>query len=108
MRSRIVEVPASGNLPRGVVEEYLPYELYIVTSGGMYGHYGKGATLEEARKAWRKAGGRKAEGNVRELLFISRLPFAPFDRNATEQEADAWIGRDGSINWVRCTREEVN
>lgn len=107
MRSRIVEVPASGNLPRGVALEYIPYELHVVTSGGIYGHYGKGETLDDARKAWRKAGGRKAHGNVRELRFTSCLPFAPFDRDATDKEADAWVGRDGSVNWVRCKREEL-
>lgn len=106
--SRIVEVPASGNLPRGVVKEFVKHEFFIVTSGGIYGHYGKGATLEAARRAWRKAGGRKAEGRYVETRFTSHLPFAPMDRPALETEADAWVGQDGSYNWVRCEKEKLN
>lgn len=79
-------------------------EFFIVTSGGMYGHFGKGTTLKAAVSAWRKAGGRKKDENYRVTRFTSELPFAPFDRPATEQEADAWVGRHGSLNWVRCER----
>lgn len=80
-------------------------QLIIVTSGGLYGHYGKGDTLDKAKAAWRKAGGTKKEGGYKEIRFLSRLPFAPSDRDAKATEADAWVGRDGSINWVRCDRE---
>lgn len=77
---------------------------YIVVSGGIYGHYGKGTTLEAARSAWRKAGGRKNGGGYRELTFQSELPFAPMDRSATESEADAWVGQDGGVVTVRCQK----
>ncbi len=80
-------------------------ERFLVTSGGLYGHYGQGATPDEARRNWRKAGGTKKEGNYREQKFTSALPFAPLDREVNDTEADAWIGRDGSTNWVRCDRE---
>jgi hypothetical protein len=78
---------------------------YIITSGGLYGHYGSGATLTEATAKWKKAGGKTKEGNYRVQRFTSKLPFAPTNREATEHEADCWIGRDGSTNWVRCERE---
>lgn len=74
-------------------------------SGGIYGYFGKGYTLEEAKKAWRKAGGKKNQNFYREIVFQSNLPFAPMDRAATEEEADAWIGKDGSVNWIRCEQE---
>lgn len=82
-------------------------ELYIVTGGGMYGHYGKGRTLAEAHAAYRKAGGKHRGVMLTEQRFTSELPFAPFDRDARPDEADAWVGRDGSINWVRCDRELI-
>ena len=79
-------------------------ERYIVTSGGLYGHFGSGSTLDEAKKNWRKAGGLKREGNYREQKFVSEMPFAPANRQATKEEADCWIGQDGSTNWVGCER----
>ncbi len=79
-------------------------EFFIVMSGGLYGHYGKGSTRNDAIKAWKKAGGRKSEKGYREVKFVSELPFAPFDRAAKDSEADAWVGRDGSINWIRCEK----
>ena len=59
------------------------HERFIVTSGGIYGHYGSGATLEEARRNWKKADGKKKEGGYREQRFTSKLPFAPVGRDAT-------------------------
>lgn len=80
------------------------YSFFIVMSGGIFGHYGKGTTIEAAQKAWRKAGGRKKDGGYRELEFASELPFAPFDRAANENESDAWVAQDGSIMRLRCDR----
>ena len=82
-------------------------EFFIVMGGGMYGHYGKGATLEAAHAAYRKAGGKRRGVMLTENRFTSELPFAPFDRKAEEGEADAWVGQDGSLNWVRCERELI-
>jgi hypothetical protein len=79
----------------------MSYERYIVTSGSIFGHYGYGATLEVALRQWRKAGGKKKEGGYRVQKFVSDKPFAPVYREATEAEADCWIGRDGSVNWIR-------
>lgn len=81
------------------------FELYLVTSGGLYGHFGRGSTEEEAVSRWKKAGGKKKEGNYRVQKFTSDKPFAPADRDANADEADAWIGSDGSTNWIRSERE---
>lgn len=80
---------------------------YIVMSGGLYGTYGTAETLEQARQNWRKAGGRNKDGGYREYQFTSPLPFAPHDRDAYDHEADAWVGQDGSLNWIRCTRRTL-
>lgn len=83
-------------------------EFFIVTSfRDGYGYYGKGNTLEAARKRWRAAGGRKCTQGYKEFRFTSELPFAPMDRDATEQEADAWVTRYGELQWLRCNREEL-
>lgn len=77
-----------------------------VTKGGLYGYWAGGATLEEAVKGLRKAGAKK-RAPYRVYKFTSELPFAPAKREATEGEADCWIGQDGSCNWIRCEREEI-
>jgi hypothetical protein len=82
-------------------------EMYLVTSGGIYGHFGRGETLAKAIAGWKKAGGKKKEGGYREQRFYSDLPFAPADRDATPTEADAFIGQDGSTNYIRCKREVI-
>lgn len=82
-------------------------ERYIAMSGdGLYGHWGAGDTAEDARKKLKKAGG-KVEGCIL-YRFTSELPFAAADKKvADDTEADCWVGRDGSMNWIRCKREEV-
>ncbi len=81
------------------------HKFFIVMSGGLYGHFGKGYTLDQAQAAWKKAGGRKKEGGYKEYAFLSSLPFAPIEKlKADDNEADAWVGRDGSLNWVRCEK----
>lgn len=78
---------------------------YIAISGDFYGYFGNGFTEDEAKKNLRKAGG-KIKG-CRIEKFTSELPFVGLDkRQANENEADAWIGKDGSINWIRCERAE--
>ncbi len=75
----------------------------ISMESSCYGHWGTGDTLEKAKKALRKAGG-KVKG-CRVIRFTSDLPFAPVTKlKADETEADCWVGRDGSVNWVRCER----
>lgn len=71
------------------------------------GYWGAGDTVEKAKSQLRKAGGRLKDGfNI--YRFSSDKPFAPSTRDATDTEADCWIGRDGSINWIRCERELIN
>lgn len=80
------------------------YILLGTEKNGLGGSWGAGATVEEARKNFKKVGGRKVEAGWR---FTSDLPFAPPDRPAKNNESDCWVGRDGSVNWVRCAREEL-
>jgi hypothetical protein len=78
----------------------MTHEFFIVVSAG---YFGKGATLEAARRAWKGVGGRKTrQGKVTEFRFTSELPFAPMDRKANDGEADAWINSDGSLWTTRC------
>lgn len=82
------------------------HKRYIAMSTDKYGgHWGAGATIDQATKALKKAGGNKKTEKL--FLFTSELPFAPPDRPAELHEADCWVGRDGSISWVRCEREQI-
>ena len=83
------------------------HEFFIVTSGGFYGHYGKGSTLAEAQRAWRSAGGKKRGNAYAEVKFTADLPFAPYTREANEDEADAWVDQMGTLRWVRCEMEYI-
>lgn len=84
--------------------------IVMVPDAAQYGWFGNGDTLESAERAARAAARRPtaARWKARRVYrFTAALPFAPYDRDATENEADAWVGRDGSINWVRCDREKL-
>lgn len=82
-------------------------ERYIAVSNdtGYSGNFGYGDTIDHAKKNLRKAGGRIK--GCRIAKFTSALSFVEIGnkREAGANEADAWIGRDGSVNWVRCERE---
>ena len=81
-------------------------ERYIAISGsGGYGSWGAGPTINDAKRNLHQARG-KVRG-LRVFRFTSESPFAPADRDAGEDEADCWVGQDGSVNWIRCEREEV-
>lgn len=82
-------------------------ERYIALSGGIYGHWGVGSSVIEAVANAKRAGAKKRDG-CRVFRFWSELPFAPATRPAHEDEADCWVGRDGSCNWIRCEREELS
>lgn len=84
---------------------------YIVSSsawaqGG--GYFGVGKTLDEARKNWKQAGGKPRDNVVKEHLFTSPLEFAPPERDANKNEADAWIEQDGSLYWIRCEKRTLS
>lgn len=80
-------------------------ERFIVINGdGFYGNWGVGNTEKMARTKLKKADKKLASVVFR---FYSNLPFAPADRKAHGNEADCWIGRDGSLNWLRCKRERI-
>lgn len=73
-----------------------------VTKDRFGGYWGGGATIEDAKKKFRKAGGRTVTVVNR---FTSALPFVAADREATEQEADAYVSKDGTLCWIRCERK---
>ena len=70
------------------------------------GYWGAGETIRAATMKLKEAG-----GNPREDCFIyefrSELPFAPPNREATEEEADCWVDIAGCTTWVRCKRELI-
>ncbi|MBW3597554.1 MAG: hypothetical protein KY475_09800 [Planctomycetes bacterium] len=77
----------------------------VIGSDGSYGGaWGSGATQDEATDNDFRAAG---AGNAKVYRFTSDLPFAPADRDATDDEADAWVDEYGGTSWVRCDREEV-
>jgi len=61
--------------------------------------WGGGETIEKATKNFKKAGGRKV---IKLFRFTSELPFAPSNRDATEDEADAYVTRYGELVSIRC------
>ena len=79
---------------------------YIAMTTGFFGHWGVGGTQAKAVEKMRKSGA-KTRDHYRVYRFASELPFAPADREATDLEADCWIGQDGSCNWIRCKRSVV-
>lgn len=81
---------------------------YIVLTKELYGHWGIGFSLNEALLRCAASGASIAEVDMAtKYVFRSPLPFAPADREATEEEADCWVGADGWVYWLRCNRWEV-
>lgn len=88
-----------------------------VTNDGVYGHFGCGDTLEEALKTLKASGGEiRKRGDsfapkkgyaLTAYKFTSEYPFAPYDREATEEEADCWVNDMGNICSFQCQREKV-
>lgn len=74
------------------------------------GVWGVGDTLDEARENMVKCAKGKWKHKARENCivwrFYSELPFAPSDRDATEQESDCWFN-EGTVSWRRCERERI-
>lgn len=83
------------------------HERVIILSRSQYGgNWGAGPTVEAALAKLKEHGGKRREIK-RGWRFISELPFAPPDRDATEGEADCWVDRDGTVNWLRCGRTNL-
>lgn len=70
------------------------------------GSWGRGEDLVEAKANLKKNNG-KVKNIVKAWKFTSDLPFAPGDREANEDESDAYISNNGMIHWIRCHREEI-
>ena len=88
------------------------HQFVIVHTTGLYGYWGGGTTIDTAFRNAVTASGKTArmlrrQGGLRIKVFTSDLPFAPCERDATEDEADAWMGQDGSLSWVRCDRHDL-
>jgi len=69
-------------------------------------YWGVGDTIEEANQNRKENGGKDDKTYLYE--FESELPFAPFDRDANDDEADCYIDKMGAINWIRCKYHEVD
>lgn len=85
---------------------------YIVSTVGLFGYWGRGETLDEAMENLKRAarGSRERvtkKSQLRINKFTSDLLFAPVDRLAEDDEADCWVGKDGSLHWIRCERELI-
>jgi hypothetical protein len=83
------------------------FRYIVISSNGIYGSYGVGDNLEEARKSWKKGGGKKSGYVYRELEFSSEHPFAPRDRKHTDDEADAYVDHLGYVCTIRCDRKTL-
>lgn len=96
--------------------KYHTFYIILGPSGGLgYGGvYGRGHTLADARKGYRRNGGDRAtaklakEGRYKEFICIAELPF-PEDmaKDAQEGEADAWVTGMGGITTLRCELVEL-
>ena len=83
----------------------MAYERYIAVSNERYGgFYGYGEDQKAALAKLKLAGGKPKLAKL--IRFTSELPFAPTDRPATEQEADAWMDRYGGLNYIRTSKPE--
>lgn len=79
----------------------------VVCSDRFAGYWGSGSTLEEAiEKALDSLGENQLPANAKAYRFSSPLPFAPCDREATENECDAYVSANGTICWIRCEKED--
>ena len=82
------------------------YERFIAfgpARDGYGGCWGAGDTREDAIRKYQKSGGKKGKHTVDR--FVSELPFAPFNREATDDEADAYMNNSG-LWFKRCAREQ--
>jgi hypothetical protein len=77
------------------------YKYYIVISNG---YWGGGENPTAAKAHWKDVGGK---GNWSMYQFTSNLPFAPADRDATKDEAEAWVNRYGSLVMKRCSEKKL-
>tara|TARA_Y100000310_G_scaffold342397_1_gene445492 strand:- start:2908 stop:3183 length:276 start_codon:yes stop_codon:yes gene_type:complete len=73
----------------------------VVTVNANGGDWGVGETEEIAKSKISKRELRRAH-HVNVCRFVSDLPFAPADRPANENEADAWVTRHGGLCYIRC------
>lgn len=78
------------------------YNKFIVIG---FGVWGAGDTIKEAKDKFRKMGGK---GQTTIYKCKSQLPFAPPNREAKQDEADAYITRYGELITIRCEYHKVS
>lgn len=83
-------------------------------SDPVFGKFGIGETAADAIAKLKRAGGRWSKaaakrGQTALWHFSSMFPFCPATekRDATAEEADAYVTGDGRLAWIRCNREEI-
>lgn len=79
------------------------YQYFIVTS---HGYFGGASTLKEAKDKHDSIAGEPVD-KIIVFRFMSELPFAPSDREAKEDEADAYMDQYGMLYWIRCKKEKI-
>ena len=70
-------------------------------------HFGLGQTQAEADQNCQTICGKRKMKKARRWAAISDLPFAPQDRDATEDEADVWVNSLFGIYTIRAELNEV-
>jgi hypothetical protein len=84
------------------------YEQFIFMSGGVFGRWGVGSTLQQAIDNWKSAGGKNSDSGLRYYRFSSEFPFAPAGRDALQGEADAFVDQtSGDLVWSQCELDPV-
>lgn len=85
------------------------HERFIAIEGLQFGgEWAMGDTAEEAQKRLKTRTKRSKVYRTQLWRFWSELPFAPTDREATKEEADAYMTGDGSLCSIRAEREMVS
>jgi len=84
------------------------YERFIAIANLQFGgEWAMGDTAEEAQKRLKTRVKRSKVYATKLWRFWSELPFAPTDREATKEEADAYMTADGSLCSIRAEREMI-
>jgi len=79
-------------------------KLIIVTKDS----WGAGETLTKAKANLKFSGGLLRDPSITYLFVSPELPFVEGAADAEEGQADAYVGRDGVIYWVRCEKIEID
>ena len=90
------------------LEEAMKHHHYVTTvedTRDWLLHFGLGKPQAEADEDSQASCGKRKMKKARRWVASSDLPFAPQDRDATEDEADVWVC---SGHYIRAVRAELN